>query len=93
MNLKVNWEVSLADIGLYDKENRICTIISINANDSTKEVWSVTYKRGDTLCDCGCGAKYPGEEDIAYSGLLTEKIKKKILTRMPDYTIQKLKWS
>lgn len=93
MNLKVNWEVPFTDIGLYDTEKQVCTIVSININADTKEVWGVTYKYGDRICDCGCGMKIAGEEDIVYCGQLTETTRKKILKAMPDYTIQKLKWS
>lgn len=90
MNIEVNWTIPLVAIGLYDTANRTCVITHINTNDAIKEIWSVTYHREWTL-ECGCCKE--NRNDIAYSGQFTEEVRKLILERLPDHTIQKIKWS
>jgi hypothetical protein len=89
MNIEVHWDIKPDEIGINETKYDTYIIISININEETKEIWSVTYSY---IWNCGSGCCSGTECDIAYIGQLSEELKKRILEKMPTYNLQGWKW-
>ena len=87
MNIDVKWEITSEDVGCRDCNT--CIVISININQETKEIWSVTYS---CIWNCVDECCSDTKTDIAYVGQISEKLKRRILEKMPGYNLQGWKW-
>jgi hypothetical protein len=85
MNLEVNWDIQPCSIGC--KDYNTCILTTINTNDSTKEIWSVSYSY---ICNygVGCFSSVKHEYGIAYVSQLSEWLKNQLLERLPDHKFQ-----
>ena len=85
MNIEVEWNILPEEIGINETEYDTYIITSININDESKEIWSVSYSY---IWNCGDGCCSDTEHDIAYVGQLSEEIKRRLLEKLPGYKLQ-----
>lgn len=89
MTIKVQWDIDPCDVGC-DEEYSGYIVTSINTNDNTKEIWSITYTYN---WGCGDGCCGDTRTDIAYVGQISEWLKQRLLEKLPDYKIQEYHWN
>ena len=90
MNIEINWHVEPEALGIIETGYDTYIINSINTNDYTKEIWSVSYSY---IWNCGDGCCFDIKHEIAYVDKLSEELKTDLLEKLPGYKFQGYNWS
>lgn len=89
-SIKVEWDITSEDVGNQEGNHSCFTVTQINLNETTKEIWSITYTY-NWGCEDGCCSET--KTGVAYVNSISEYLRQRLLEKLPDYKLQAIRWN